>query len=240
MIVAIMQPAYLPWLGYFDRVSRADLLIVLDHVAMDRNSKTKFANRNKIRTPDGWMWLTVPTETKGARDTPINRLGLMGDDWKRQHRATIRQFYRDAAHYDDYSGKLDAFYDRPMRTLAEAAAASTGLLTDALGITTPLVLSSSLDPKSTKSELILELCKIAGAHAYLSGPFGRDYLDPAAFAREGVEIVFHDYVHPSYDQVYPGFEPTMSALDLVLNHGPQSLAILRDKTEAMPSGATAS
>jgi len=212
---------------------------VLDHVAMDRSSKTKFANRNKIRTADGWMWLTVPTETKGARDTPINQLQVMGEDWKRQHRATIAQFYRGARHYPTYSAGLDRFYQRAMPTLADAAAASAALLSDTLSIDTRSVLSSTLKPKQSKGDLILELCKIAGADTYLSGPFGRDYLDPALFAREGVEILFHDYDHPTYAQVFPGFEPYMSALDLVLNHGPQSLAILSGRA-AVTSGATVS
>lgn len=238
MIVTIMQPAYLPWLGYFDRIRRADLFVVLDHVAMDRSSRTKFANRNKIRTETGWMWLTVPTETKGARDVPINELQILGEDWKRQHRATIGQFYRRAPHYGEHSGRLDALYAGSYATLADAADATTEWLAAALGIETETVTSSSLRPAATKSELILELCLMTRARTYLSGPFGRDYLDLASFTREGIEVVFHDYAHPQYAQVFPPFEPYMSALDLVLNHGPDSRAILEGRTIAAPAGVS--
>ncbi len=83
-----------------------------------------------------------------------------------------------------------------------------------------------MDVEGTKSQLILNICKASGASTYLSGPFGRDYLDSAAFAHEGIALEFHDYPHPTYRQVYPGFEPYLSALDLLLNHGPKSLDII--------------
>ena len=83
MIVSIMQPAYIPWLGYFDRIAKSDLHVVLDNVTMDKNSKTKFTNRNKSRTPQGWSWLTVPLKSVSkSNEVVINEIEIAsGNNW---------------------------------------------------------------------------------------------------------------------------------------------------------------
>lgn len=237
MIVSIMQPAYLPWLGFFDRVAASDLLILLDHVLIDRNSKTKFANRNRIRTPQGWTWLTVPIRSKGKHgDLLLNEIELNNEtDWAAKHWRAIELSYRRAPYFAGYEARFRALYERPWERLAELTAAGHDIFMDSLGLATRTVLSSTMDCRESKDRLIVELCEKAGASAYISGPFGRDYLKPEDFRASGIELLFHDYKHPEYSQCFDGFEPYMSTLDLLLNHGPQALGILRQPASLAPA-----
>jgi hypothetical protein len=228
MILSIMQPAYLPWLGYFHRIATSDLHIVLDHVPIDKNSKTKFANRNKIRTNESWCWLTVPIMASGASAIqPINKIAICDDGrWRKKHGASIRCHYAKASNYGMHSEFFERIYGRPWRSLSELTRETTRYLFDALGIQTPVLFSSDMGVTGKKDELILNLCRATGASTYLSGPFGRDYLDERTFLEDGREIVYHEYRHPSYTQVYRGFEPYMSVIDLLLNCGGESSKIL--------------
>src|SRR5262249_55030773 len=228
MIVSIVQPAYLPWLGYFERILMSDLHIVLDHVSIDLNSKTKFANRNKIRTPEGSCWLTIPLQTRGQRDAlGIDRLQIADDrNWARRHWRSIEMNYRRAPYFSEYAKVFERALAAPGPALAPFLSQITGLLLEFFGIKTPILRSSNMGVTSQKQELILDLCRDVGATCYISGPFGRDYLDAAAFQTAGIELRFHDYQHPEYKQCFPGFVSHLSALDLLLNHGPQSRGIL--------------
>jgi hypothetical protein len=243
MIVSIMQPAYLPWLGYFDRIARSDLHIVLDHVNLDANSKTKFANRNKVRTPDGWGWLTVPLQTKGRHgELFLDQAEIAADSpWRQKHLGALVGNYTRARHFADHREFFTGVYGREWNRLIDLTTVTTEYLHRAFGLACPTVRSSTMGVGGEKDALILNLCRAAGATTYLSGPFGRDYLDPAAFAAAGIELAFHDYTHPQYAQAFPGFEPFMSAVDLLFNHGAASLGLLRGASGGLvPTTAFAS
>ncbi len=177
MIVSINQPAYLPWLGYFDRIRRSDLHIVLDHVQFEKGSYT---NRCRIKQPDGReMWLTIPV----GKHRTIYTTGIAGDKWRDKHKKALEQAYGLWVVLPD-SHWLDI-------VLAE----TTHQLCKGLHIDTPRVTSTGLggEEMGHKSELVLELCRNVGADQYLSGPHGRDYLDIPAFTRAGIEVLYHDY-----------------------------------------------
>jgi hypothetical protein len=228
MIVSIMQPAYIPWLGYFDRISKSDIHVILDNVAMDKNSKTKFTNRNKIRTPSDWSWLTVPLQSpKSSNEKLISNILIASDsDWTEKHWKTIRTNYSRSPYYPKFSAFFEDFYQQSWQLLYPMIRESTQYLLQELGIKTEHVLSSDLSPEYKKADLILELCMKVGATTYLSGQFGRDYLDEKAFEEAGIELRYHDYIHPVYTQTFDGFEPYMSVIDLLFNHGEKSLEIL--------------
>ena len=217
MIVSIHQPAYLPWLGYFDKIRRADVFIYLDSVQFQKQS---FQNRNKIRTAKGWTWLTVPVETKGRLyDTPLCDLPINNRvNWRRKHRAAIAQNYTKAPHFEAVMALLDAFYGRDWERLSDLCYEMLLAFNARLGIDTTIVKASTLSGvEGDKSELILNLCRQQGARRYLAGTLGRNYLEEAAFAEAGIEIDYQDYQHPVYSQVYPGFEPYMGIVDLLMN-----------------------
>lgn len=229
MIVSIMQPAYIPWLGYFDRVAKSDLHIVLDDVVMDRNSKTKFTNRNKIRTPSGWSWLTVPLQSAhGESDRPINKIIISSDSkWRDKHFNSIISNYSRAKFFSQYYDFFNYLYNQKWVLLNSMLDESTKYISQELDIRTERIASSNFSFKSKKSKLILDLCIEVGATTYLSGSFGRDYLNQRDFEEAGIELEFHDYSHPVYEQNFDGFEPYMSVIDVLCNHGKKSLDILR-------------
>lgn len=234
MIVSIHQPAYLPWLGYFQRIAASDLHITLDHVQFEKNS---FVNRNRIRTTDGWCWLTVPVRTRhrfGA--LPISEIEI--DDasrWRAKHWNAIRQNYARAPYFDAHAGFFEDVYRRDWKRLADLCRAITDYLLAAFGIQTLIWQSTWLSPQRSKDELVLELCERAGADVYLSGALGRDYLRTAEFARAGIRVQYQDYQHPQYPQWRgDGFEPFMSAVDLLFNCGPNSRDILLSNQVPVP------
>jgi hypothetical protein len=228
MTCTIMQPAYLPWLGYFERILMSDVFIVLDHVDIDRNSKTKFANRNRIRTKEGWTWLTAPVVTKGVSSLRLCDLQFdVTASWQQKHLASIQHAYSKTAHYQPHIEFIHDIYQRPWQHLAPMCDAILDGLLAAFDIRTPVLRSSQMHIPGQKDELIRNHCLAVGADTYISGPFGRNYLDLPAFAAAGIQVRFHDYQHPEYSQTYPGFEPYMSAIDLLFNHGPESRRILQ-------------
>ena len=228
MRVSIMQPAYLAWLGYFHRIALSDIHIVLDHVEIDMNSRTKFANRNKIRTKDGWTWLTVPLKTKGKRGCLfLNELEIDDDpSWRKKHWSTIRQNYARGPYFSPHAPFFEGVYAEDWRNLTDLTQRITSYLLQSLGIRTRILFSSQIGMQGSKDVLILNLCQAVGATHYLSGPFGRQYLHEPLFADAGIEVIYHDYQHPCYPQRYPGFEPNMSVVDLLFNHGEKSREIL--------------
>jgi hypothetical protein len=226
MIVTIAQPPYLPWLGFFDRVLKSDVLVLLDTVAMDRNSRTKFLNRNKLRTKDGWTWITVPL-VHAAQDQPISELTINnGERWAERHWRTIELNYARAPHFATQRDAIEAIYKHGWSRPVELNVAILDLLFSGFGMKPRVELASAIGGKGAGGTLLVNICRELGATAYVSGPFGRDYIDRQEFTSAGIDLLFHDYVHPTYTQVFPGFEPFMSALDLLLNEGKNGREVL--------------
>ncbi len=225
MILSIHQPAYLPWLGYFHRIAMSDAHIVLDSVQLEKNS---FTNRNKVRTAEGWCWLTVPVRTAGRfRDLAINKVEIANDrPWREKHWATLRLNYAKAAYFNEHASFFDEVYSRNWIKLADLTWAITEYLLDAFEIRTPIYFSSQIDAAGKKDGLLLNLCQKMDADVYLSGPLGRDYLREEVFRQQGITVRYDDYHHPTYNQAYPEFEPYMSALDLLFNEGPRSREVM--------------
>jgi len=216
----------MPWLGYFDRVAKSDMHIVLDHVQFEKNSVT---NRNKVRTPSGWTWISVPILKKGRfGELEINNIEVENSTpWAKKHFGTLTANYARTPFYSQFSEFFQDFYSQNWKNLNPMLKESTGYFLQELDIRTECVSSSELSLVSKKAQLILDLCKEVGATTYLSGPFGRDYLNQRDFEEADIELEFHDYVHPVYTQNFDGFEPYMSIIDLLFNHGDKSLEILR-------------
>lgn len=230
MIVSINQPAYLPWLGYFHRIAISDAHVVLDDVQFEKNS---FTNRNKVRTHDGWCWLTVPVKTAGKfGDLSINEVGIADEKpWAPKHWQTLRLNYSKAPFFIQHAPFFERIYARPWKKLADLISEITAYLLDAFGIHTRLYFSSQMKSSGKKDERVLTLCRQLGATVYLSGPLGRNYLRENLFGGEKIAVRYHDYHHPTYPQVHPKFEPYMAAMDLLFNAGPASLEILMKNQE---------
>lgn len=218
MIVTIHQPAYLPWLGYFEKINNADLFIFLDDVQFQKNS---FQNRNKIRTKSKPIWLTVPVKTKGLLfKNNIKNIEIDNSiNWQRKHINSIKMNYSKAPFFDFFFQKIERFYLTEYLRLADLCFEMTEEFNKLLKISTPLVKSSELSVHGSKSELILNLCKKVGATSYLSGANGKNYLDIEKFVSSGVNVEFQDFLQPNYQQCYVGFEPFMSVIDALFCAG---------------------
>ncbi len=229
MLISISQPAYLPWLGYLERIALSDLHIVLDHVQLEKHS---FTVRNKIRTARGWQWLTVPLKTKGrAHDLPINTVEIQNESsWQKDHYQSILGAYKKTPYFAEHQVYLESYYANNWTKLSELCKDFLFYLLKTFDIKTKILFSSQMNSSLTKSDLILDLCSKVDCDQYLSGPFGRDYLDESAFQKAGIKIFYHDYKHPIYNQRYEPFEPYMSVIDLLFNCGEESKRIIRTST----------
>jgi hypothetical protein len=234
MLVAIHQPEHMPWLGFFEKMLRADVFVLLDDVQF---SKGDFQNRNRVKGPRGAQWLTVPVAHRfGQR---IGEAEVAGSGWRSKHWKTLASCYARAAHFEEFAGRFEEFYARPWKRLSELNVEAIRLLAGAFGVETEFVFSSTLGAVGQKSELVLNICKAVGASRYYSGRAGGAYLDAEAFRREGVEIVVQEFEHPVYEQLFMkecGFVPNLSALDLLFNRGAEGLRLLDAATDEVCDG----
>lgn len=229
MRVVILQPSFLPWLGYFDQMSKCDVFVIYDDVQYDKNG---WRNRNRIKTPQGPQWLTVPVLIKG-RDFPLNRDVEINNTttWHVKQMKSIAQNYGRAPYFHRYAGAFETVMRRSWRFLIDLNLELLYLLMQQLGLTKNIHLSSDLKiPKSGKTQRLIDICHFLGADSLLEGDAGRSYIDESRFKEAGIRIDFHAYQHPVYQQLYGEFVPFMSTIDLLFNHGSEALKILTNRT----------
>lgn len=226
MIVAIHQPEFMPWLGFFDKMHKADKYVVFDHVQF---KKRYFENRNRIKCGNEAVWVTLPVKSKGKYLQRINEVEIENSiPWQRKIWESIRHCYTNSNYLNDYSQELETLLltDR-YEMLMDFNLAFIEWFRKVLNINTPTVFSSKLGVEDySGSGLILEICRKLGANQYLCGPSGKDYLNIDDFEKEGIEIIWQDFKHPSYHQNGTEFIPYLSTLDLIVNCGQNSTNIL--------------
>jgi len=224
--VGIHQPMYLPWCGLFDRIYRCDLFVLLDNV---QYSKNYFINRNRIKTPNGWSWLTIPVKTHGKIDQLIKNVEIdVKSNWQKQHWKGLFYSYSKAPFFSDHADFFEKLFDQEYLYLYDVIETTLEYLLTILKIPTKIIWASELETGGKKNEYILNICRTLKADEYLSGPDGRNYLNQEQWQDAGIRILFHDYHHPIYPQLYGDFVPNMSVIDLLFNCGKRSLGILTE------------
>lgn len=233
MIVAVHQPQYLPWLGYFDKIDSADVFVLLDTVQFKKN---EWQNRNRIKTADGWQWLTVPVTYQFPQR--INAVGINNRErWQHKQRQAIASNYRKAPFWGHLFPFIEELLQPTWEQLAPLNIFGVKGLMEILGIDTPLYVASELPPfPEDPDERLIAITKHFGADTYLAGSGGRDYMNLDRYEKGGVKVLFQEYRHPVYEQQFGVFEPFMSVVDLIFNHGEESLSILRDERRKGRSG----
>lgn len=228
MLLTAHQPNYLPYAGFFHKVAQADRFIIVDTTQFVKRGPFGWIHRNKIRTAEGWQWLSVPVHTSGKFTQPIHQTLIRNDlPWRRKHWRAIEFNYRAAPHFSRYAGGLQAIYDREWNLLSDLNAELIRFILHALEIETPVSLAGAAGIEGKATELVINLCRAAGADAYLSGVHGHDYLDEAAVRAAGIDLRFQQFEPPVYPQCHPGpFVTNLSVLDLLLNVGPGARALL--------------
>lgn len=215
MTLSAHQPAYLPWLGYFDKLIRSDIFVYLDSVQYERNS---FINRNRIKTSRGEIWLTVPVKMKGHLKKTIAEMEIDNrQNWKTKHLNSIYLNYKKAPYFEKSYESLKGLYMKEFGLLSDLCYEHLLFWFEFLGIKKDVRKSSSLPVKDKKGDLVIGLCRYFKADHYISGALGKDYLDRESFGRLGIGIEFQDYRHPVYPQLWGDFLPYMSILDFCMN-----------------------
>jgi hypothetical protein len=219
--VAIVQSCYIPWKGYFDLISSVDEFILFDDRQFTRRD---WRNRNRIKTPQGSQWLTIPVETKGRYHQRIDETVISDPGWARQHWKTIVHNYASAPSFPHYRERLEALYESASDPRLSAVNRHfLEAINELLGIGTTLSWSTDYEAEGARTERLVSLCRAAEATHYLSGPSARSYLDEAAFADAGIEVSYFDYAdYPEYEQLYAPFDHAVTILDLILNTGPDA------------------
>ena len=223
--LVVLQPGYLPWLGFFDQMRRADVFVYYDDVQFDKHG---WRNRNRIKTPNGPLWLTVPVRHHDLGQ-PLIMDALIDNTsgWSRKHAASLRQYYAKAPHAQRYLPELEALLQRPWTHIVDLDLAAVDLMRGWLGITTEVHRASQTGVAGGQSERLVKLCQHFGATRYLSGSAARDYLEVPLFEEAGVNVAWQDYRHPVYPQQYGPFVAHLSAIDLMFNCGDESAEILK-------------
>lgn len=224
MIVAVHQPQYLPWLGYFDKIARADVFVLLDTVQYKKN---EWQNRNRIKTAAGPQWLTVPVLYRFGqqiRDVEINAK----ERWQHKHRQALISNYRKVPYWSMLEPFFSEVFSHPWRTIGELNIAVVRGLVEILEIGTPMFVASELPPfPEDPDERLIAITQYFGADTYLAGSGGHNYMDLDKYRHAGITVLFQEYHHPVYNQLFGEFVPYLSVVDLIYNEGPKSLAILR-------------
>lgn len=233
-VAAIMQPTYLPWLGYFAMLDRADIFVFLDDVQFERRS---WQQRNRLKGPNGPHYVTVPIRKKGRRDQLFRDAEIDHEtDPMTKHARAIKSDYGKSPHFSRYAGPLFDILGRRHALLGKLNIEIIDWLADSLGIECRKLHASELGCAGNKAELLATICDRIDADTYLSAVGSKDYIeDSEAFSRRGIKVRYNDFDHPSYPQLHGPFVPHLSAIDLLFNVGPDGLDIIRSGYQAIAS-----
>ncbi|MGE0763254.1 MAG: WbqC family protein [Bdellovibrionales bacterium] len=219
--VVILQPSYLPWLGYFDQMRQADAFVLYDDVQFDKHG---WRNRNRVKSPRGEpYWLTVPVKHKGLGKPLIQDILINNDQpWAHKQSQTLRLFYTKAPHAKEYLPQLAEILAQPWGKLMDLNVAVLQWMMQLLKLKTEIHKSSALGVEGGQTGRLVKICQHFAATHYLSGNAAKEYLDVEQFRQAKIEVAWHDYMHPNYPQLHGNFISHLSALDLLLNVGAES------------------
>lgn len=228
MHITIHQPEHLPWLGFFHKINMADVYVVLDNVQYRHKY---FQNRNRIRASSGEVWLNVPILRKCKRFQLIKEVAINNDieRWQQKNWKSIYLNYKKAPCFAKYAEYFEELYSKEWQLLVDLNIDIIKNCLQFLGITVQVVYASQLKVEGRGEQLVLDICKALNADVYISGISGiagkgKDYKDK--FSEHGIKVIYDDFHHPIYKQLYEPFLPCMSIIDLLFNHGDKSLDII--------------
>lgn len=213
--LAVVQSCYIPWKGYFDLIRRADAFVLYDCVQYtDRD----WRNRNRIKTPHGLQWLTIPVHS--SRQHTIAQVACAGQEWRATHWRALQHAYAKAPYFKDYADLLATLYAGEETMLSEINKRFLSAFCEAMEIKTPLhLLTERHDSQADKTDRLIAVCQQYQASRYLTGPSASSYLDVKKFEQAGIEVEWMEYHYSEYPQLYPPFEHGVSVLDMLFSVG---------------------
>jgi len=224
--IAIVQSNYIPWKGYFDLINAVDEFVLYDDMQYTRRD---WRNRNKLKTPQGLKWITIPVDNKGKYYQKINETVVSDHDWATNHWKTVKQLYSKAEFFVNYE---DIFSDLYLSCndlhLSKINFRFISAINSILGIKTKISWSSDYVLEEGRTEKILGICRQAEADVYVSGPSAKTYFDVSLANNYGIHVEWMDYSgYPVYRQLYPPFDHGVSILDLIFNEGPSAMSFIQ-------------
>jgi len=224
MTVVILQPSYIPWRGFFHLIQKADTFVFFDDVQYDKRG---WRNRNRIKTQNGPVWLTIPANAKGSqtdniliKDVPV----VYDEDWAKKHWRSLQLNYGKAPFFKQYAPLVESFYQQRPVMLADFTISTSITLSETLGLRNKTFLrSSELEGvEGQKTDRLLSVLKKVGATHYISGPSAKDYIENDKFEAAGITLEYIDYRYEEYPQLHPPYDPQVSVLDLLCMTGPEA------------------
>jgi len=240
MILTAHQPVYLPWLGLFHKIALADTFVSFNEV---QYLPKDWNNRNRIKTPEGPIWLSVPVLNKGHLKKKIREMEIDNSQpWRGKHWRSLLANYRQAPCFKKYGDFFEDVYKREWRFLAELNDYMLKWFLKTLGIQVEFLAASQFQFQGAKSDLVVDMCKQLGAAVCIFGALGREYVNMEVFEKAGIKMVFQDYQHPIYPQQRGSFASNLSIVDLLFNCGDSSADILMSgnvtKANILSAGAS--
>lgn len=227
MRVAIHQPNYLPWLGFFHKMLLCDLFVFFDDVQLPRGKS--YVSRTRIKGPNGVMWLTVPVQGKGNMETIKNAKVAHGSNWAGKHFRSIKGAYLKASESEKYIGVIETAYQKGWYELLDVNILFIEMIRSMLDLKTDCMFSSAIgDTSLTGADRIMDILKNVSATSCLTGDGegSKRYIDPVRFKKEGIKLVSQNFVCPEYPQQWGEFVPNLCVLDLIFNCGVEAKDVL--------------
>jgi hypothetical protein len=220
MMLSAHQLHYLPWLGYFEKISRADFFVFLD---LPLFKKREYQNRNIIKGSRGQVLLTVPVVSKRPHRQALKDVLIDNrQSWQQNHWILLERNLCPTPFWEKYSPSLQEFYTQPYESFSALTLAMNLWFITQLGLAKPYKLESEIGTTTTSTDRIIELCKKTAATDFYSGVGGKEYMDEERFKAAGIRLHYQDFRHPWYPQHFGEFTPNLSILDLLMNTGPES------------------
>lgn len=218
--IAILQSNYIPWKGVFDMMNKVDVFVFFEDVDF---TKRDWRTRNKIKTPEGEVWLSIPVK-KSSRGTKIYEIEISQEtNWQEKHYQTIVQYYKKVKFFSEYKWLLDKIYlEKKWENLSEFNIYVNTLIARELGIKTEFINSKDLETNGTKDDKLIEIIKKLDGDFYLSGPAAKDYIVNEKFKKEKIELAYIEYKYPEYTQLYGEFNHYITILDVLFNCGKEA------------------
>jgi hypothetical protein len=221
--VAILQSNYIPWKGYFDLINAVDEFVLYDSAQYTHGD---WRNRNRIKTPNGLQWLTIPVNAPFERSLPICEVQVLNERfrWQEKHWKSLVTNYSKAPYFNFYREIFEQLYiAKEYHFLSEVNETFIRAIAGILGIKTKISLWREFEYAGDRSERLLQICKQAGATTYLSGPAAKSYLNEDIFSEANIKVEWMNYAgYPEYPQFYPPFSHEVSILDLLFHTGPKA------------------
>ncbi len=224
--VAIVQSNYIPWKGYFDLIGLVDEFVILDSV---QYTKRDWRNRNRIKTANSLLWLTVPVLSKGKYKQLIQDVELLGHEWQYKHWKSIEVSYRKSKYFDEVSNFLKPLYlDNEFKLLTDLNTKFIVEISDYLNLKTKIKNSSNFFASKDKNQRLIDILKKLNADIYFSGPSAKSYINEEEFKQNDIQIYWMNYSnYPIYDQLWGEFVHEVSIIDLLFNCGKSSIKYMK-------------